>query len=88
MKNLILLVASIGLLSPAVFADQVTLKNGDRLTGDIIKSDDKVLVLKSEFAGEVSIQWAAVDGICWDGNTLAVLDRHRQCCAPLTSPRS
>jgi putative salt-induced outer membrane protein YdiY len=63
MKNLILLVASIGLLSPAVFADQVTLKNGDRLTGDIIKSDDKVLVLKSEFAGEVSIQWAAVDGI-------------------------
>ncbi len=28
-----------------------------------IQSDDKVLVLKSEFAGEVSIQWAAVDAI-------------------------
>ena len=63
MKNLILSIAAICLMSPAVFADQVTLKNGDRLTGDIIRSDDKVLVLKSEFAGEVSIQWAAVDAI-------------------------
>ena len=63
MKSLIVFIAAICLLSPAVFADQVTLKNGDRLTGDILKSDDKVLVLKSEFAGEVSIQWAAVDAI-------------------------
>ena len=63
MKSLILAIAAICLLGPAVFADQVTLKNGDRLTGDILRSDDKVLVLKSEFAGEVSIQWAAVDAI-------------------------
>ena len=46
-----------------MFADQITLKNGDRLTGDIIKSDEKALVIKSEFAGEVTVQWAAVDTI-------------------------
>jgi putative salt-induced outer membrane protein YdiY len=63
MKSLIVTIAAICLLSPVVFADQITLKNGDRLTGDIIRSDDKTLVLKSEFAGEVSIQWAAVEAI-------------------------
>lgn len=63
MKSLILCIVAICLLSPSVFADQITLKNGDRLTGDVVKSDDKVLVLKSEFAGEVSIQWDAVETI-------------------------
>jgi putative salt-induced outer membrane protein len=63
MKRLIMTMAAIFLLCPGVFADQITLKNGDRLTGDIIKSDDKIIVIKSEFAGEVSIQWAAVDTI-------------------------
>ena len=32
-------------LSPSLFADQVTLKNGDRLTGTVVKSDGKTLVL-------------------------------------------
>ncbi len=44
-------------------ADEVTMKNGDRLTGTIIKSDAKALVIKSEFAGEVSIQWDAITSI-------------------------
>ncbi len=49
--------------SVMALADQVTLKNGDRLSGDILKSDSKALVIKSEFAGEVTIQWSAVDEI-------------------------
>ena len=44
-------------------ADQVTLKNGDRLTGTIVSADGKTLVLKSEFAGDVNINWDAVTGI-------------------------
>jgi putative salt-induced outer membrane protein len=63
MKKIMLVVAAFVVLCPIVFADQITLKNGDRLTGDIVKSDDKVLILKSEFAGEVTVQWAAVDTI-------------------------
>ena len=47
----------------SVFADQVTLSNGDRLSGTILKSDDKALVLKSEFAGEVTVQWSAITEI-------------------------
>ena len=49
-----------------VFADQVTLKNGDRLSGTILKSDGENLILKSEFAGEVKIQWAAIDQLSSD----------------------
>src|ERR1700675_1465037 len=46
-----------------LFADQVVLKNGDRLTGIITKSDDKDLLIKTEFAGEVTVQWPAVQEI-------------------------
>lgn len=47
-------------LSPALLADQIVLKNGDRLTGTITKSDDKSLVMKTDFAGDVTVPWDAV----------------------------
>ncbi len=45
------------------FADEVKLKNGDRLTGTIVKSDGKNLTLKTEFVGTVNINWDAVDQV-------------------------
>jgi len=47
----------------SAFADQVVLKNGDRLTGTVVKSDDKELVMKTEFAGDVTIQFPAIQEI-------------------------
>jgi putative salt-induced outer membrane protein YdiY len=47
----------------SAMADQITLKNGDRLTGTIVKSDAKTLLIKTEFAGDVNVQWDAVSGI-------------------------
>ncbi len=44
-------------------ADQITLSNGDRLTGTITKADGKTLVIKTEFAGEVTVQWPAISEI-------------------------
>jgi putative salt-induced outer membrane protein YdiY len=55
------------LLAGSLFADQVTLKNGDRLTGSILKSDTKSLILKTDFAGTVTIAWDAVAAIKADG---------------------
>jgi putative salt-induced outer membrane protein YdiY len=52
-----------GFFAVSGMADQVTLKNGDRLTGTIVKSDTKTLVIKTEFAGDVNVQWDAVSGI-------------------------
>ena len=41
-------------------ADTVALKNGDRLTGMVEVSDGKDITLKTDFAGEIKIQWSAV----------------------------
>ncbi|MBN8733731.1 MAG: DUF481 domain-containing protein [Acidobacteria bacterium] len=57
------LLYSFFLLSLFLHADQITLKNGDRLTGSIVKSDEKELILKTEFAGEVKILWSAITGL-------------------------
>ncbi len=42
-------------------AEQVSLKNGDHLSGTIVSMDSKKLVLKTTYAGEVSIDWDSVD---------------------------
>jgi putative salt-induced outer membrane protein len=46
-----------------LFADQVVLTNGDRLTGNITKSDGKTIVLKTDYADEITIKWSAVQTI-------------------------
>ncbi len=48
------------LLSGIVLADQITLKNGDRLTGKIVKSDAKELVIQTESAGAVTVKRDAI----------------------------
>ncbi|HWW18995.1 MAG TPA: hypothetical protein VNY81_10255, partial [Candidatus Saccharimonadales bacterium] len=50
-------------LASVAKGDQVTLKNGDRVSGTIVKSDGKTLVLKTEAAGELTIKWDSVSGI-------------------------
>ncbi|MGE5647547.1 MAG: YdiY family protein [Acidobacteriota bacterium] len=52
-------------------ADQITLKNGDRLTGLVVRSDDKELVFKSDYAGEVKVPMSAVTNIT-TGSTVYV----------------
>ena len=67
MRKMTMWVVILGsMLCSEVLADQVSLKNGDRLTGAIIKYDGENLILKSEFAGEVKIQWGAVERITSD----------------------
>ena len=53
------------LSSPAI-ADQIVLKNGDRLTGKIVKSDGSKLVVQTELVGEVSVDLSAVNSITSD----------------------
>ncbi len=50
----------------SALADTVTLKNGDKLTGRIVKADGKTLTIKTEFAGTVTIDFAAVTQITSD----------------------
>jgi len=59
------LIAFLGLCS-TMFADQVTLKNGDRLTGSVVKGDGKTLVLHTDAAGDVTIKFDAIQDIKTD----------------------
>ena len=54
------------LLSGTAIADQITLKNGDRLSGKIVKSDGSKLVVQTELIGEVSVDLSAVNSITSD----------------------
>jgi putative salt-induced outer membrane protein YdiY len=62
------LVGLLLLLTIPALADQVVLKNGDRLTGSITKSDGKVLVIKTDAAGEVTIKFDAIQSITSTGD--------------------
>lgn len=61
----IALIAFLGLAS-AVFADQITLKNGDHLSGTVVKSDGKTLVLHTDYAGDVTVQFDAITQLTTD----------------------
>jgi putative salt-induced outer membrane protein YdiY len=46
--------------SSTVRADQVAFKNGDRLTGAILKSDAKSLLMSTAVGGEVTVSWQEI----------------------------
>ena len=56
---LIILTAFFALVS-ATRADSLAMRNGDHLSGTIVTSDAKNLTLKTDYAGEIKISWAAV----------------------------
>jgi putative salt-induced outer membrane protein len=62
-KAQILFVLMATLFCTGLYADQVALKNGDRLTGTILKSDAKTLIIKTESAGDVTVLWSAIDSV-------------------------
>lgn len=62
-KRVAVFLAVFVLWCSSALADQITLKNGDRISGQILNSDGKVLVLKTEAAGDITIQWNLIDGI-------------------------
>jgi putative salt-induced outer membrane protein len=53
-------------MAPGVLADQITLKNGDHLTGKIVKSDGKTVVLHTDAEGDVTIDLTKITEIKTD----------------------
>lgn len=57
----------LSLLFPfVIFADQVVMLNGDRVTGKIIKKDGETIILETEAMGLVKIRWNLVERIVSD----------------------
>ena len=63
-------------VSPAV-ADQVVLKNGDRVTGTIVKKDAKDLTIKTDHFGVITTAWEQVASITADKPVNVVLSDGR-----------
>jgi hypothetical protein len=51
------------LLAIPALADQIVLKNGDRFTGSVTKSDGKVLVIKTDYAGDITVKFDVIQSI-------------------------
>jgi hypothetical protein len=47
-------------------ADVILLKNGDRVSGDIITMEDTVLTVDTDYADVIKIDWDDVDGLTSD----------------------
>lgn len=54
-------------------ADQITMKNGDRVTGSIVKKDAATLTVKTELFGVVTLPWDKVETVKADTPVNVVL---------------
>jgi hypothetical protein len=71
--TLILLISLVTACTALTGADVVTLKNGDRITGSIIKKDGGKLTFKSDVFGPVTFPWEQLDSIKSDQTLNVVL---------------
>jgi putative salt-induced outer membrane protein YdiY len=62
-RNFKLTTAIIFFFCCQALADQVSMKNGDRLSGAIVKSDGKALVLHTNYSDDINLKWDAIQGI-------------------------
>jgi hypothetical protein len=72
-------------LASAVFADQITLKNGDHLTGTIVKSDGKTLVLHTDYAGDVTVDLKAITQVTSEKDLHVTTSDKKTVVGPVTS---
>jgi putative salt-induced outer membrane protein YdiY len=71
--------------STSSFADQITLKNGDRLTGTVVKSDGKDLVLHTDDAGDVTLKFDSIQEIKTDAELHVTLKDGKTAVGPVTT---
>lgn len=73
MKSILRAVAVVVGFITFLQGDQITLKNGDRVTGKVIKKDGDKLTFKSDHLGELTVAWDQVQGVQTDEAVNVVL---------------
>jgi putative salt-induced outer membrane protein YdiY len=69
----LLIIAMSGSAAPAR-ADQITMSNGDRLTGTVLRKSGDILTLRTSYAGELRLRWSAVAAVATDKPVDVLLD--------------
>ena len=73
-KTFYIIVFTFQLMSiPYAFTDEIVLHNGSRLIGNVVKKEDRLLKLKTDFAGTLDIQWAKVKSLKTDRSMTVML---------------
>jgi putative salt-induced outer membrane protein YdiY len=62
------------LLPIKAISDEVFLKNGDHISGNIINKTGEILVLNTSYAGEIEIQWSDVSHLVTEKPVHIILD--------------
>lgn len=57
-----------------LLADEVVMKNGDRLSGQIVKMENRALTVKTSYAGDISVQWDQVASVRTDSVVHVILE--------------
>ena len=74
-----------GMCVNSAMADQVVMKNGDRVSGTIIKKDGKTLTIKTDQFGTVSAPWDQVETVRIDAPVTVVLQDGKTVQGPVRS---
>ena len=72
------------ILAGSAGADTVMLKSGDRITGSITGADNKTVTVKTDFAGEIKVNWTAVEEITGDTTLFVVTPDKQTVSGPIT----
>jgi len=59
--------------SPCLAAEEILLKNGDRISGSVIRMEENKLTIKTSYAGEIVIDWQEVANMVSDTDIKVVL---------------
>ncbi len=57
----------------AAMADEIRLRNGDRLTGELVKMEEGQLSFKTSYAGEVTVTWSEIAEIRTEASIYVLL---------------
>ncbi len=57
-----------------LYADEVLLTNGDRISCDVIRMKDNVLFIRTEYSGDITVKWDYIANIHTDDDIDVVLD--------------
>jgi putative salt-induced outer membrane protein YdiY len=80
---IVMLAQGYGLLPIPAAADEVRLKNGDVLTGEIVKKETGILVFKTSYAGQIQIQWSEIETLTSDNPVHIILTDNSNLRGPL-----
>jgi len=62
------------LLPVNAISDEAFLKNGDRISGNVVRKTGEILVLNTSYAGEIRIRWADVIHLATERPVHVILD--------------